>query len=111
MRFITKNVIRNLIYLCTLNSKNRYYSQCYQYAKTLESMLEEILEIKRPPEVLGKNKSLDMLARCFRAAEGPQDASKTRRMLGLAFYFCGKSLSRLKNAQKANSSCGSLRLP
>ena len=97
-------MVRNLVYLCVVNSRNRHYSQCFQYSKTLETVVEGMIEMGNRTEVPAVRPSaatLEELSRAVKEVRRKEETPKTIRILGIAYYYSGKSMAKLSNLGRA----------
>lgn len=104
-KFITKNSLRNYVYLCAINSKAGNNSQCFQYSRTLQSVIEEVLELKKFAG-LHNDSYIDQLIYTLAKQGIHRDSKITGRIISFAFYYSGKSLVNLKNTPRSRRTPG-----
>lgn len=97
---MTRNSLRNYVYLCAINSKAGNHSQCFQYSRTLQTVIEDTLEMRKHGDTQS-DVYLEKLLRTLKKQGVSGDSKITIRVICVSFYYSGKSLVHLKNTSKA----------
>jgi hypothetical protein len=96
-------VLNSLAFLSHLNSAFGFDSQCFQYAKSLQNIVDEILNWSTFIEsrILQGQSEAEAILEHFMTKEKLMEFLPMLNKLVIALYFMGKMMLKLSNFQRA----------